>query len=222
MAVGGNLLPETLLNAYAKGIFPWYSQKDPILWWNPDPRLVLFVDQFHASKNLRRLINRSCLKINSLENFEAIKKPLFYITINDDFKAVIEQCSIKRGPGREDTWISPEISKSYTTLHEQGYAHSVEVWDEKNNLIGGLYGVALGQIFFGESMFSHRPEASKLALYWLCEVLKQSGFFLIDCQIETNHLKSLGAVALPRKEFLMYLKRGHTQGRKKLCLHCKK
>lgn len=238
--IGGNLLPETLINAYSKGLFPWYAKNDPILWWHPEPRLVLFPDKFHCSKNVRKLFNR-CVGNSKRESAKTnAEKPLFYITINQNFKAVIQECAAKRGPGREDTWINHEIISSYTKLHEMGFAHSVEVWqspetkstsdatrkthgidDETDGetdgrtqgsplLVGGLYGMALGKIFFGESMFSHVPDASKLALCFFCERLKELEFVLIDCQVETAHLKSLGAETISRRKFLEYLKLGNT------------
>ncbi len=221
--LGGNLLPETLIDAYSKGLFPWYAKNDPILWWHPEPRLVMFPDKFHCSKNVRKLFSRCVGNSKGETGKTNDKKPLFYITINRNFKAVIQECAAKRGPGREDTWINHEIISSYSKLHEMGFAHSVEVWQpqaakspsdatrnlaEQMDLVGGLYGMALGKIFFGESMFSHVPEASKLALCYLCDRLKELGFVLIDCQVETEHLKSLGAETISRRKFLEYLKLG--------------
>lgn len=183
LAWGGDLAPETLLNAYSLGIFPWYSQDDPILWWSPDPRMVLYPDNFHVSRSFRRTLNQFAGDI----------------TFDQHFELVIDECAAPR-PNRESTWITDEMRSAYSTLHKLGYAHSLEVQAD-GVLIGGLYGVALGGIFFAESMFSAQANASKIALYHLCQMLKQHQFFLIDCQVFSPHLQSLGAELIPRALF---------------------
>jgi leucyl/phenylalanyl-tRNA---protein transferase len=188
LAIGGDLSPERLLLAYRMGIFPWYGDDTPILWWSPDPRLVLFPDEFNVSKSLRRVINKGC----------------FTVTVDRAFDAVIDQCAASRRENREGTWIVPEMQGAYCRMHELGYAHSVESWVD-GELAGGLYGVAMGRIFFGESMFSRRTDASKVALFHLVSALRLKGFELIDCQVSTRHLLSLGAREIPRREFLRLL-----------------
>ena len=181
LAVGGDLSPERLLLAYANGIFPWYSDPDPILWWSPDPRLVLFPGELKISHSLRR----------------TLKKQVFEVTLNGAFGEVIRAC----GRTRDETWITREMIEAYEALHELGFAHSVETFCE-GRLVGGLYGIALGRAFFGESMFSVMSDASKVALVCLVEHLSERGFQFIDCQTSTEHLKSLGAREISRKEFL--------------------
>lgn len=194
------------MNAYSKGLFPWFNDDDPILWWHPNPRLVLIPDRLHISKNMRRLFSRIRFKINSKDQ-DSSEKPLFFITINKSFERVIEECASKRGPGREATWISNDLAHSFIELNHHGYAHSVEVWEE-NKLVGGLYGMALGQVFFGESMFSHVSNASKLAMIQLCQILSKENF-LIDCQVRSEHLLSLGATEMDRSLFIAEIaKRG--------------
>ena len=189
MAAGGDLSPQRLINAYRHGIFPWFSDGDPILWWSPDPRTVLFPDQLRVSRSLRKRLRQ---------------RP-FGVTLDRDFTAVIHACAAPRD-GTNGTWIVPEMVAAYTTLHRLGIAHSVEVWDD-GRLVGGLYGVANGRAFFGESMFSRATDASKIALVHLCRQLVERGFRIIDCQMRTEHLMSLGAVELPRPRFVAQLDR---------------
>jgi len=188
LAIGGDLSSVRLLNAYESGIFPWYGPGQPILWWSPDPRLVLLPESLHISRSLRK----------------TLRKRVFRVTLDEAFEAVIGNCS---GP-RENaggTWITPEMTTAYLELHRQGYAHSVECWQD-NRLVGGLYGVSIGRLFFGESMFAHASDASKVALVNLAMQLSHWGFPLIDCQVHTPHLESLGAIPLPRKEFTRILR----------------
>ena len=182
LASGGNLSIGTLLNAYSQGIFPWYGPNDPILWWSPNPRFVLFPEQIKVSKSLRKVL----------------KKNLFEIRINTAFQQVIENCATSRR--QEGTWIDQNMIQSYCNLHHEKYAMSIETW-QNNQLVGGLYGVHLGKVFFGESMFSIVSNASKVAFVFLCSL----DFVLIDCQMHTQHLESMGAVFIPRTLFLKYL-----------------
>lgn len=184
LAVGGDLSIQRLLLAYAKGIFPWYSDMSPILWWSPDPRLVLFPHELKISHSLRRVL----------------KKNLFRVTIDRAFSQVILACANTR----EETWITEEMVHAYTALYELGYAHSFETW-YADVLVGGLYGVSLGRAFFGESMFSRVSDASKVALVHLVDVAIDRGFDFIDCQTSTEHLKSMGAKEISRREFLARL-----------------
>ena len=186
LAVGGDLSVERLMNAYSMGIFPWFGPDDPILWWSPDPRLVLYPSKMHISRRLRRKLRQ---------------KP-FRFTCDTAFEAVIHHCASNRPEG---TWIGPEMIAAYTELFQIGYAHSIEVW-QKDQLVGGIYGVALGRAFFGESMFHQVADASKAALAELCRVLQQRGIGLIDCQVESEHLLSLGTELIPRSQFLTELK----------------
>src|SRR5690606_14776168 len=183
IAVGGDLRPARLLSAYQRGIFPWYEDPQPILWWSPDPRTVLFPERVHISRSLRRRLRRSG----------------FTVSADIDFDAVIQGCAAfsQRRPG---TWITRDMAQAYGQLHRDGIAHSIEVW-EHNRLVGGLYGIALGQIFFGESMFSRQPDASKIALVALCRQLQRWGYRMIDCQVGNPHLASMGAESLPRGHF---------------------
>ncbi|MDE2598966.1 MAG: leucyl/phenylalanyl-tRNA--protein transferase [Rhodocyclaceae bacterium] len=183
LAAGGDLSPKRLLAAYARGIFPWFSEGDPILWWSPDPRTVLIPDQL--------VVRHSFAKV--------LRNRLYEIRIDTAFAAVMAGCAAPRD-GQSDTWIMPEMQAAYLRLHTLGYAHSVETWMD-GELAGGLYGVALGRAFFGESMFSRHKDASKIALAHLCALLRQKGFGIIDCQMETSHLLSLGARPMPRSEF---------------------
>ena len=183
LAAGGDLGPERLLCAYRRGIFPWFSEGQPILWWSPDPRAVLWPETFHVSRSLRRTQRRAT----------------FTISIDTAFDRVVRECAAPRR-GREDTWITPEMAAAYGRLHRAGHAHSVECW-RGAELAGGLYGVAVGRVFFGESMFSRAPDASKIALAHLCTL----GFGLIDCQIPNAHLARLGAVGMGRRRFLALL-----------------
>lgn len=187
LAVGGDLAPERIIAAYRQSIFPWYSEGQPILWWSPNPRAVLFPEQLKVSRSLRK----------------TLRKQLFDVTLDRDFKAVIQACAEPRSYEKE-TWISPEIQSAYQSLHRLGYAHSVEAWQD-GRLVGGLYGIALGQIFFGESMFSRTSNASKVAFTYLTRQLLQWGYKLIDCQVSSEHLQSLGATDIDRSEFLTYL-----------------
>lgn len=187
LAAGGELSPQRLLSAYRQGIFPWYEDPSPILWWSPDPRTVLYPDQVHISRSLRRRIRRG--------NFQ--------VTADVDFSAVIEACAVT-GSRRRGTWITPEVAAAYTRLHHAGYAHSVEVWMD-GTLAGGLYGLALGRMFYGESMFARRTDASKLALVALCRQLQRWEFGMIDCQVHNPHLASMGAIELPRESFAAQL-----------------
>ncbi|MBF0328249.1 MAG: leucyl/phenylalanyl-tRNA--protein transferase [Nitrospirae bacterium] len=188
LAVGGDLSVERLLLAYSQGIFPWFSEENPILWWAPDPRLVLFPDEFKISRSLK----------------QTIKKGVYDVTVNKAFPEVIAACAKTKRQGEKGTWITHEMIEAYTELHRLGYAHSIESW-HNGKLVGGLYGVSLGSIFFGESMFSQMSDASKTAFAFLVERLKKSGCKLIDCQISTAHLISLGAREISRNEFMRLL-----------------
>ncbi|MHB8908100.1 MAG: leucyl/phenylalanyl-tRNA--protein transferase [Syntrophales bacterium] len=183
LAVDGDLSPERLLAAYREGIFPWYAEGEPILWWAPDPRFVLMPAELRVSRSMRQFL----------------RKGLVRITFDKDFRAVIAACRKPR-PGQDGTWITAEMQDAYSALHDLGYAHSVEVW-RGETLAGGLYGVSLGRTFFGESMFSAIPNASKAALITLVARLRELDFDLIDCQVETRHLGSLGARLISRREF---------------------
>jgi leucyl/phenylalanyl-tRNA---protein transferase len=188
LAVGGDLSSDRLLLAYRSGIFPWYSDDEPILWWSPNPRFVLFPSELKISKSMKSVLN----------------KQAFTFTINKDFKKVIEHCKTVNRHGQDGTWISDEIIFAYYKLHQQGYALSAEAW-QNNNLVGGLYGIKLGNVFFGESMFSLVPNASKFAFIKLVQLLQQQGVVLIDCQIYTEHLESLGARMIERDDFTKML-----------------
>jgi leucyl/phenylalanyl-tRNA--protein transferase len=183
LAIGGDLSPERLLAAYARGIFPWYEAGQPILWWSPDPRAVLLPERLHVSRSLRRTLRRD----------------RYTVSVDRAFSAVIDACAATREA--TGTWITPEMRAAYVRLHQLGYAHAVEVW-EGTSLAGGLYGVALGGVFFGESMFSRATDASKVALVRLAELASERGLGLIDCQLATGHLTSLGSELLPRRAFL--------------------
>lgn len=189
LAVGGNLSVSTLISAYSRGIFPWYSQEMPILWWCPDPRLVLFPWKLKISKTLRHIIRQGKYKVRKDTNFEK----------------VIEHCASIRRRGQEGTWITDEMKLAYIKLHNEGYAHSFESYFN-NELAGGLYGVSLGRTFFGESMFYTMSDASKVALYYLAEQLKEWKFHFIDAQQSTSHMKMMGAEEISRSEFLRILK----------------
>tara|TARA_B110000305_G_scaffold61024_1_gene67654 strand:+ start:105 stop:800 length:696 start_codon:yes stop_codon:yes gene_type:complete len=187
LAAGGGLSPNRLLEAYSRGIFPWFEEGQPVLWWSPDPRMVLFPEDLRVSKSLRKTINKS----------------LYTVTLDEAFAEVIGCCAQPRGdsPG---TWITDEMQTAYTQLFEAGHAHSVEVWRE-GDLVGGLYGVALGQLFFGESMFSFESNASKIALVKLVKQLQEWNYKLIDCQVSSEHLESLGAIEISREQFRLQL-----------------
>ena len=188
LAAGGDLSPERLVAAYKHGTFPWFSQDDPILWWSPNPRCVLFPEQIHISRSMRK----------------QLKKGHYRVTFDEAFTQVIQACASTREE-TTGTWISPEMQTAYTQLHQQGIAHSVEVW-ENEQLIGGLYGLGIGKLFFGESMFSFQASASKIAFIALCQQLKTWGYPLIDCQVHNEHLESLGATNIPRDEFIHYIR----------------
>jgi len=188
LAVGGDLSPERLLMAYQMGIFPWYSEETPILWWSPDPRFILIPGEFHCSRRLRR----------------TIKKGVFSISCDTAFGEVISACAGTPRPGQPGTWITDEMRTAYCRLHELGIAHSVECRKD-GCLVGGLYGISLGRAFFGESMFSHVSNASKVALAALVAFAREHGFEFIDCQVKTNHLMGLGARDVPRRTFLHML-----------------
>jgi leucyl/phenylalanyl-tRNA--protein transferase len=189
LAIGGDLSTTTLLNAYSKGIFPWYSQGQPILWWSPNPRCVMETSDLKISRSLNKVI----------------RKNKFRVSFNRAFKKVIQACADARS-GREETWITKEMNDAYINLHEMDYAISVETWDEEGNLVGGLYGVALGKVFFGESMFSVVSDASKIAMVHLVNTLVEKEFRLIDCQVHSKHLQSLGAKPIERDLFSRTLK----------------
>lgn len=184
LCAGGDLSPARILDAYAHGIFPWFSDGDPILWWSPDPRMVLFPEKLKVSRSLGK----------------ALARGVYETRFDTAFRRVMEECAQPRD-GQGGTWIVPEMIDAYTILHAQGYAHSVESWRE-GELVGGLYGVALGKMFFGESMFARATDASKVALARLVERLRREGYRLIDCQQATGHLASLGAREIPREEFV--------------------
>lgn len=190
LAAGGSLEVPVLLEAYSKGIFPWYSEGTPILWWSPDPRMVLFPDKFKVSKSLDQTIRT--------KNFE--------VSMDSCFPEVIRQCSKVDRPGQEGTWITADMIRAYIRLHEEGYAHSVEVF-ARGELVGGLYGVSLGGAFFGESMFHLQKDVSKVALYHLVDFALSNNFSLIDAQQSTPHMKSLGAEEIPRSRFLDLLQK---------------
>lgn len=187
VAFGGDLSPSRLLLAYRSGIFPWYSAGDPILWWSPDPRLILNLDDFKLRKSLRK----------RLKHFE--------IRFDTAFGEVVRACAAAPRPGQQGTWILPEMAEAYEALHGMGYAHSAEAWQD-GKLVGGLYGVVIGGMFCGESMFSHVSDASKAALAGLVAHLRSRGFEMIDAQVPTEHLKSLGAVEVSRDYFLQRLR----------------
>ncbi len=187
LAAGGDLSPERLINAYQHGIFPWYNPGEPILWWSPNPRCVLFPEQIKISKSLKR----------------TLKKNIFEIRFDSAFAQVVNACAEPR-PNQEGTWISDEMFQAYLKMHKLGYAHSVECWQD-GVLIGGLYGMALDKVFFGESMFSRVSDASKVALVHLCQWLLDKGFKLIDSQVHTAHLERMGAEMIPRRDFIQLL-----------------
>ncbi len=186
VAWGGDLTPSRIIRAYQEGIFPWYSKQDPILWWSPDPRFIMELDEFRLTKSLKR----------------SLKK--FTYTIDTDFGAVIRSCASVPREGQNGTWILPEVIEAYETLHALGVAHSIESYYE-GELVGGLYGVAVGGVFCGESMFAKKSDASKAAYYILVRHLKKWEYSFVDCQIPTPHLASLGAKKIPRSEFLKRL-----------------
>ncbi len=187
LAIGGDLKPDRILLAYEHGIFPWYGPEDPIMWWSPDPRCLLPTKAVKVSKSMRNVLNRGTMRC----------------TMDNEFETVVRECQ-KAKRREKGTWINEDIIKAYCEIHSLGMAHSVEVWED-GSLIGGLYGVSIGKLFFGESMFSKRNNASKVALVKLCAFLSERGFDWVDCQMYTQHLGSLGAIMKPRLEFLRIL-----------------
>lgn len=183
LAIGGDLSPERLLEAYRQGIFPWYTGQEPIIWWSPDPRFVLFPAEIKVSRSMKQIL----------------RQERFTITFDQDFRSVISACQKPR-PGQDGTWITEEMKEAYVTLHEMGYAHSVEAW-QGSVMAGGLYGISLGRCFFGESMFTHVSNASKAAFITLAKKLLDRRFGLIDCQVRSAHLASLGARDISRRQF---------------------
>lgn len=191
LAIGGDLSPERLILAYQQGIFPWYNEEDPIVWWSPNTRMVLFPNELKISKSMKQVF----------------RKEMFQVTFNTDFENVIENCASVRINSGEETWITKEMKEAYCKLHELGHAKSVEVWNNKNQLVGGLYGVDLPQqkIFCGESMFSKESNASKAAFITWVRRLASLDYKLLDCQLYTSHLESLGAREINREDFLRFL-----------------
>lgn len=189
LAIGGDLSPERIILAYSLGIFPWYNEK-PILWWSPNPRMVLFPSKFKISKSLRQVL----------------KSNKFNVSLDSKFKEVIEICSKVPRANQDGTWITQEMKKAYIRLHKLGFAHSVEVY-RNNKLVGGLYGISIGNAFFGESMFHLETNASKVAFYYLSQICLENNFDFIDCQVSNPHLASLGAEEIPRSQFLEILEK---------------
>ncbi len=189
LAAGGDLSVARLLNAYPRGIFPWYDSGQPILWWSPDPRCVLDPGDFRLARRMHRDCRRSAMTV----------------TFNRNFSEVISACAAPRRT-LQGTWITPDMQSAYLKMHELGWAHSTELWRE-DRLVGGVYGLAIGRVFFGESMFSRETNASKFALFALCQVLEENGFVLLDCQTVSSHLLTLGAVTVPRRDFVAELDR---------------
>lgn len=187
LAAGGDLSVSRLLIAYRNGIFPWYSQDQPFLWWSPDPRTVFYPDQIHISRSLKKTINKN----------------LFTMTFDTAFEDVIFKCSEPRYDDK-GTWLSSEMIEAYTSLHKNGHAHSIECWQD-NKLVGGLYGVAVGRVFFGESMFSRVTDASKICLAELSEYLQKWNYALMDCQVDSDHLRRMGACQISRDKFKLLL-----------------
>ena len=190
LAMGGDLSVDTLVSAYKQGIFPWFSDEQPILWWSPDPRMVLVPNEVKVSRSLAK----------------KIRQQRFTVSCNQRFKEVITSCALRgqasnSDANHSDTWITQSMTEAYISLHKQGYAHSIEVW-QAGQLVGGLYGLALGEVFFGESMFSRATDASKFALANLCAWLRLNAYQLIDCQVSSSHLQSLGAKEITRQTFL--------------------
>jgi len=189
IAVGGNLSPGLLLSAYEQGIFPWYNPGDPVIWQSPNPRCIIFPDKLHISSSMKKVLNNN----------------VFEIAYDTDFEGVIRGCSEKERPGQSGTWISEDIIEAYLEMHQLGWAHSAESWQD-GELAGGCYGVLLGKAFIGESMFSKKPNASKAALLSLAKIMFGHGVGFIDCQVPTPHLLSLGGEVVDRKDFLKLLK----------------
>jgi len=196
LAIGGDLSPDRLLEAYQQGIFPWYNEDEPIIWWSPDPRFVIFPAEIKISSSMKKILSRE----------------IFRITYDQAFAEVIKFCGQPRKE-EEGTWLTAEMLEAYLKLFELGYAHSVEAW-QGDQLVGGLYGVSLGSCFFGESMFHKVPNASKAAFISFGEKLAANNFRIIDCQVYSDHLKSLGAREIPRKEFMKILNQGLSEKNK--------
>ena len=190
LAIGGDLSPKRLILAYKSGIFPWFNEGEPIIWYSPPERMVLFPDDLKVSKSMEKVL----------------KNETFRISFNEHFTEVIHHCKSIDRPGQGGTWITREMQQAYIALHELGYAKSVEVWQE-DRLVGGLYGIDLGHIFTGESMFSLVSNASKVAFIYLNQILKEKNYLLLDCQVYNEHLASLGALEIPRDVFMQYLVR---------------
>jgi leucyl/phenylalanyl-tRNA--protein transferase len=190
LAVGGDLNPQRILLAYALGIFPWYSRGEPIIWWSPDPRMVLLPAELHVGRSLQK----------------EIKRGAFELRMDTAFEEVLTRCAQIKRPGQRGTWITPDMFKAYSLLHQLGFAHSIEAY-QNNILVGGLYGVSLGSAFFGESMFAEAPDASKIAFVSAVREMTSWGFDLIDCQVYTEHLARFGAKEIPREEFLTRLEK---------------
>lgn len=186
LAVGGNLKPETILQAYSQGIFPWYSDDYPILWWSPNPRCVLYPDKLKISRSLKKTLN----------------KKIYEVKMDTAFREVVQACAAPRKT-QAGTWINSNMLNAYCRLHELGYAHSIECWRD-GELVGGLYGIKIGSMFFGESMFSRQPDASKLALEYLCNTIRPK---LIDSQVYTEHMTSMGAELIDREKFIELVNR---------------
>lgn len=194
VAIGGDLSSERLLLAYQCGIFPWYGDEEPIIWHSPDPRFILLLDDLHISKSMQRVLNSN----------------KFHVTFDTDFSFIINQCALIERKEQDGTWITNEMIDAYLELYKSGYAHSVEVWNN-DKIVGGLYGVSLGKVFFAESMFHTETNASKFALIKLVELLKQKEFHFLDAQVHTTHVESLGAKNIPREQFIELLQKGLKQ-----------
>lgn len=189
LLIGGRVTPERVLEAYPSGIFPWYSEEEIPLWWSPDPRFVLFPAELHISRSMQKVL----------------RQQRFQFRINTAFEQVIEACSTVPRPGQDGTWITPEMKTVYTELHYRGFAHSAEAWLD-NRLVGGMYGIQMGRVFFGESMFSRETNGSKFAFISFVQHLQKSGVQLVDCQVYTAHVESMGARLISREAFLLLLK----------------
>jgi leucyl/phenylalanyl-tRNA---protein transferase len=216
LCTGGNLSPGLLLSAYRQGVFPWFNESEPILWWSPDPRFVLFPEELHVSETMVKKLRRAfgAAAEAPAESRDAAAAARLELSLDRDFEAVIRACSSSPRPGQSGTWITEDMIESYIELHRLGYAHSAELRSE-GELVGGLYGVSLGDIFFGESMFSRVDDASKLVFIPLAWRLADEGFTLVDSQVYTDHVASLGAREIPREEYLRLLaERGSRATRK--------
>jgi leucyl/phenylalanyl-tRNA--protein transferase len=188
LGVGGDLSTERLLLGYRMGIFPWYSAGQPILWWSPDPRMILMLPELHVPRSLAKIVRRGDYRI----------------TLDTAFPQVLRACAATPRPGQDGTWLTAEMERAYLRLHELGWAHSAEAWSG-DELVGGLYGVAIGRFFSGESMFAHAPDASKVAFVWWMRQLERWGFTLVDCQVHTAHLDRFGAREIDREDYLAAL-----------------